>query len=598
MALPNPLTFLFKEQLEKETIDLAQKYGLGQRGHCLIYWYFMRLFGLTEAEVKTILCDDPQDLGIDVIWIDQDIAHFYQFKHPEDFSKAIPAGDVDKTISGFQVILHRQHQTIANPKLIKRIEAVYQQVPKAYQLHFISSGEGVTPESRVKLNSFKSELNGPNSSVFEWDDQPLSSIQQQFYRDSLPAISQPINLPYAQHPYMVRTGSAGSFWFHLSGQFLAELYEDHREGLLQRNIRTDQGDTPTNKAIEGTCVGRDSDNFLHYNNGVTFLCEKADLRHFNNLLVVEKAQVINGGQTIRALHRAFQKGTLKGDVIVMTRVIAASGDQDFANNVAVNQNHQNQVGTGFLRSGDLRIVQLAKTMESHGWYLERRDGELKTASTDDLHLIELSIRRPLDGRVIRLKDGAQAYTATFYGQPEVAKKNPKLIFDSIEDGGYFERIFSHEMTAEKFIISHQIKAYVDDFVKQFMGLRRKVQAQDLDPIIVYKPLLGDTLMSAYVNELHQVIAQCALFLCGTLYHDLAAIRKSDPATIPGILQKEGSALIREHLRFMIDFHRDPTNPMADRSWPVLLKSNSFFGHIKAYISGIRRGPGLETSNTP
>ena len=44
----------------------------------------------------------------------------------------------------------------------------------------------------------------------------------------------------------------------------------------------------------------------------------------------------------------------------------SSGDKDFANNVAVNQNNQNEVGTGFLRSNDKLVVQLDHALASHG----------------------------------------------------------------------------------------------------------------------------------------------------------------------------------------------------------------------------------------
>jgi hypothetical protein len=68
--------------------------------------------------------------------------------------------------------------------------------------------------------------------------------------------------------------------------------------LLQRNIRVDQRDTATNRSIEGTCTGGDSKNFLHFNNGVTFLCDSAHYDGFQHILKLEKAQVVNGGQTI------------------------------------------------------------------------------------------------------------------------------------------------------------------------------------------------------------------------------------------------------------------------------------------------------------
>jgi hypothetical protein len=133
------------------------------------------------------------------------------------------------------------------------------------------------------------------------------------------------------------------------------------------------------------------------------------------------------------------KGSLQGDVLVPARAITSSGERDFANNVAVNQNNQNQVGTSFLRSVDPRVVQLDHALASRGRYLERREGELKNTTAEEIAAIQQRIGHPAEGRTIRLKDGAQAYTATFYGQPELAKKNPKKIFWSVNDGGSYDK---------------------------------------------------------------------------------------------------------------------------------------------------------------
>jgi hypothetical protein len=64
-------------------------------------------------------------------------------------------------------------------------------------------------------------------------------------------------------------------------------------------------------------------------------------------------------------------------------------------------------------------------------------------------------------------------------------------------------------------------------------------------------------------------------------------KKRDPSEIPDLLQTEGDALIREHLLYIIDYAKD-NRDKADRSWPVLLKSNAFFTYITTYLAGVRR----------
>jgi hypothetical protein len=320
MTLNSPLLPLFKEQLESEFSEISDKHPGSNRTVLLSYWYFTRLLDLSESDVDEIICDGGGDLGLDAIWIDDDqLVHFYQFKNPLEPAKGIPAGEVDKVLSGLRLILYRQHEKVANLELKERIQEIYQQVPTGYRLHLVSSGEGIQQESRLKLDALADELSGPTEGMFEWDVQPIGVLQEKFYQQSLPAVKQPIKFKGLTAPYMVQSGTAECYLFHTTGETLAELYGQHKEGLLQRNIRVDQRETSTNRSIGATCSGADSPNFLHFNNGVTFLCEKAAFDPFQKTLTLEKAQVVNGGQTIRALFKAMEKGSLKKDVLVPTR---------------------------------------------------------------------------------------------------------------------------------------------------------------------------------------------------------------------------------------------------------------------------------------
>jgi hypothetical protein len=258
MTTSNPLLPLFKEQLEAECEVLKQNHGLEKRGDSLIYWYFTRLHDFTDTEVEEVFCDGGGDLGIDAIWIDDDdLVHFYNFKNPEDPSKVTPAREVDKTISGLRLILTKKHGSVANPDLKARLEDIYQQVPKGYRIHFVSSGQGIPPEAETKLNALVEDLKGsPSSNIVSWDEQPLNQLQELFYQQSLPSVKEPLKFELPSTPYMLRSGVADCYLFHVTGERLADLYETHKEGLLQRNIRVDQRDTATNRSIEATCTSR------------------------------------------------------------------------------------------------------------------------------------------------------------------------------------------------------------------------------------------------------------------------------------------------------------------------------------------------------
>ena len=141
------------------------------------------------------------------------------------------------------------------------------------------------------------------------------------------------------------------------------------------------------------------------------------------------------------------------------------------------------------------------------------------------------------------------------------------------------------MTAEKIIIAHQLKAYVDAFVKRFnTKKRRRDRVEDWKQD--YAEVLGSRLMGSFPDDIDQVMPQCSVFLCGTIFKDYRDFQGWDPAGLPSRLDESGEAIIREHLFYILTYARK-NKSRAEKSWPVLLKSNTFFTRVADYIQGIR-----------
>jgi hypothetical protein len=547
--------------------------------------------GMSDQEIEGVVCDGSGDLGIDAVRIDEDkVVHFYQFKNVEDPAKAFKEGEVDKVISGLRLILSQKHGEVANESLRAKIDDILDIVPTGYRLHLVTTGTGIDERgaASTKLDALAAELQPPSSDFFRWDCEDLKALQDRHYAKTLPAIEHPVIFEDVLPPYMIESGSSQCYMLHTTGDALARLYDKHGDLLLQRNIRVAQGDTPPNRSILATCKGNESKNFLHYNNGVTFICDSANHDPFKRTLTIHRAQVVNGGQTIRALHQAFADGSLKDDVLVPIRAVTSSGNKEFGSDVAVNQNNQNQMKPGFLRSNDPRVVQLSNALMSIGWYFERRENEAKELTGAELAGVEHRLGRSLDRHVITLQEGSQAYVATFFRHPELAKKDPKKIFLSVEDGGYFERIFSSEITAQKMVTAHQIKQYVDDFVKRFGSIKRK-RARHADGWEVeYRILLGDQLFSSHLDRIDQVVPTSGFFLCATLFREYVDILKLGPDSLIDELSEIADVKISEHLCRILDYAK--SNPgEANRSWPTLLKSNRFFQGFISYLTGVHAG---------
>jgi len=582
----------FREQLENQSTTLAEQHERQKRGDRLIWWYFLELEGFTPQEIEDVYCDGGGDLGIDAIWIDdRDVVHIYSFKNPEKADKTFPVTGVDRLLSGLRLIFDENHDSVSSPELKEKIDAIYQIVPTGYVIHIVTSGQGIGQESERKLQSFVDGTQTPSKELFQWQLEDIVFLQRRFYQKNLPSVEEPIEFATANPPHLLESGSAECYFFSATGQQLASLYASYGERLLQRNIRADQGNTATNRAIFASCTGDGSNNFIHFNNGVSFLADSVNWDPMRRRVTLTSSQIVNGGQTVRMLRKAQLAGTLKSDVIVPVRAISSGGDRQFGSDVTVNQNNQNSMQTGFLRSNDPAIVQLANSLASIGFYLERRKNELKTATEAEVKAIEAKIRNKLAGRVIRLKEGTQAYVATYFRQPEIAKKNPKKMFQSQEDSGYFDRIFSTDISAEKITISMAImnttEQFVAEFKKRMLRKRRRDQAGEAASDQEYRSILGDLLVDRHPGTIDQAIPQSAIFLAATTFQDWVDIRKLDPKLLPDALAENDNALIKEHLLMAFDFARD--NPMSmDRSWPTMMKSNKFVAQVVAYIKGIRK----------
>lgn len=588
MAKQSPLISLFKEQLENDSNSLKSKYELGKRGDLLTWWYFLFIEELDEAEILEIICDGGNDLGIDAIWIDDDeIVHFYQFKNPTKLNSAFPDGDVDKVLSGLRLILNQQLDKIANDDLKGLVSDVFQKVRSGYRLHLVSSGAGIGKESKVKLNGFADDLQMPTEEFFQWQDINISFLQDRFYKKNLPTVDSPIVWEVDHQPYPVRSAEHDTYLLDLPGQLLADLYQEHGEQLLQQNIRVYSGDRVTNKSIRYSCTSDESGNFLHYNNGVTFLAEDAAWDAFAKTLQINQSQVVNGGQTVRVLFAAMQDGQLRDDVRVVVRVITSHGDKGFANKVAVNLNNQNRMATGFLKSTDPRVVQLANNLTSMGWYLERRANEVKGLSEDERKEIENRIGNTLEDRVLKLKESTQAYVATFMRLPELAKKNPKLMFESASEGGYFDRIFNQDLTAEKFIQANSISSATSNFVKEF-NRRKRRKDKEASWEDDYAQLLGSGLVMKHGSKLDQVIPQSGVFLNAALYEDFVILQERPIEELLAELQKHDYGLFIRIIGSAIDFV-DSDSRLSGRSWPTLLKSQTFFDGYFAFRRGETSG---------
>ena len=572
---------LFKEQLSNQVSTIVKMHLFDTQGYGFAYWYLCNIGGMTDIEAKEQICDGGGDLGIDAIEIDDDQVVFYQFKNPLSINKSVEGGEIDKMISGLELILSREHENIANPELISRLDDIYSFTPAGYKIVVVASSLADIPnDSRTKLDSFCNKYSGVAKNLFRWEYNNLETIHNRFYNANLPTLDATLDLALSRLPYMTKVGDHETYIFDLSGEYLAKLYDEHGESILQQNVRMFEGDRGTNLAIAKTASSPgEAKDFFHFNNGVSIICDSAIHKPFNNELSLERPQVVNGGQTMRILHRCYKQDSLEKDVHAVVRVITTGKDKQFASNVAVNLNNQTRVDNTFLRSNDPRIVQLLHSLSTLGYFLERRAGEIEAMLPEELQELECKYGSPFSNHVIPLKDGMQAYVATYYGDPQLAKKDPSKIFT--DDGGSFSKILQSDLTAEKFRDAYQLSRVVSAQVDRFKRLKRKRYADEAERKTAYVTEIG-TFVDSVFSELDSAVPQISIFGMAILFEKNRVI---------------GGETLRE---FVVRVSSDPT-PIwrsfvelisarsalgIEQSWPTLFKSGTFYRDAVAHIKTI------------
>jgi hypothetical protein len=188
-----------------------------------------------------------------------------------------------------------------------------------------------------------------------------------------------------------------------------------------------------------------------------------------------------------------------------------------------------------LRSNDPRIVQLFHSLSTLGFYLERRAGEIDAMLPQEIKDLEKRFGSPLSDHVIPLKDGMQAYVATYYGDPQLAKKDPARMFT--DESGSFSRILRSDLTAEKFRESYAISRLVSAQVDQFKRLKRKWYTNEPERKKAYIQNIGSVIEPVF-EELDAAVPQITVFGLSLLFARHLSVWNEKPQDFVARIEKD------------------------------------------------------------
>tara|TARA_X000000368_G_scaffold245029_1_gene193640 strand:+ start:4937 stop:7096 length:2160 start_codon:yes stop_codon:yes gene_type:complete len=178
----------------------------------------------------------------------------------------------------------------------------------------------------------------------------------------------------------------------LSGDIVADWFEDYGDRLIEQNVRTYlQARGNVNKGISKT-IEEEPGYFLPFNNGLTASCTNIELKEIKGstkIASIENLQIVNGGQTSGSILRARKEGKDLSEVYVQLKisVVEPEAQDDIIPLISEYSNTQNKVSSADFVSNreyqrkigriadKVTVVGAATGKQGTKWFYERVRGQ-------------------------------------------------------------------------------------------------------------------------------------------------------------------------------------------------------------------------------
>ena len=249
-------------------------------------------------------------------------------------------------------------------------------------------------------------------------------------------------------------------WFHDS---------DEIDRFLQKNVREFLGESSKiNKAI-GKSYSNDPTWFWYKHNGVIVFADNVHLDKTKKELILRNPQVVNGGQTLKALFLAYDTNNRKENpakILLRIYHLPYEDTKTYKRSIEIISalNSQHQIKASDLRSTDPRQVRLEQLLENLGsgyTYFRKRSKEAKS-SRYNITMKNLALRY---------------YVCKRYAPHEGVGGNVERLFeeDSKYDYIFNERAIKRDIAGNHIVIKYVTAWSIDQILKNVDLLKRDVE---------------------------------------------------------------------------------------------------------------------------
>ncbi|MCG6142739.1 AIPR family protein [Leptospira mtsangambouensis] len=477
---------LISSQIKKYQLD----YELESEIIAFYYFTLNSLFKLQKDEIEDTITDTDyltsigeisgNDNGIDALYINTASTppniHLLNYKFITDFKKAdshFPSTELHKIKSFINSILQEdtEIEKNINPTLFSKMVEIWEiykhQIP-IINIHLVSNSfQGLEKTEKEKFEremsrytNFKIHYNTIDSFVARLTESKgnpinvkIKAIDFNYFEKSdgdiraliFSADAKDVIRILIQNEILRSNPDPETYDLIKNFKIEETAFEDNVRIYLTQSSRI-------NKNITLTALSEDNHHFFYFNNGITLTCSKFSYSKAKRspVIEIEKLQVVNGSQTIHALHEAYNQDSSKfKDIQILCRIYETDNSQ-LSTNIAEYTNSQNPVESRDIRSNDYTQKKLEQDLLAKGYFYERKTDQYKD--------------KPKNKRIDAEKAG-QVLMSFYQGMPAEAKDNKPLIF-----GEKYNIIFSDEVTGDKLLLALNI---FDEIEKNKRNIRKQ-----------------------------------------------------------------------------------------------------------------------------
>jgi len=394
------------EEFKDEINQIKNDYIHLNDDSAFVFWFVNTILD-NENESDKATVGTSNDKGIDAIWInnDQNTINIVQGKfrkmwgkhheHRNDILSLVELGSLpfqEDKLPTFYEGLDPTIQKIFKKAVSKIIHDNYE-----INLFYVTTGrcsEQLRKEARKYASNIKGIVN-----IFINDYSQLEIIFKDWLEGvagSVRSLSLKINsIGFDQDEGIIRRYDPNrkieTWIFSMTGKDVGSMFQEAGIKLFSRNIRGLLASKEVNASISET-IKNEPENFWYFNNGITIVCDDATQkrRHGEDVLELQRPQIINGQQTARALHSQLSdKANVLVKVIKIPRVATNVDYTNLVNEIVKATNWQNKIEYTDLISNDPIQVYLERKFKNMRYqYLRKRQKKSEARSSFGIKPIE------------------------------------------------------------------------------------------------------------------------------------------------------------------------------------------------------------------